>query len=474
MGVLRTNEDTFEEQANVNSYVTDQHYSFSIPTKGSSSYFPVIPKNYAYSQIIEKDLVHTINSEDTDQGIIQVFQAKDINNISGFKFLAQASHNATEQRILLDAFEYTTNDEITAVWKSSNTENSHDDGIVITTNWWNEYDGLYCLEASVWAHAEGNYFEMDITEGDWETVSEINFNWMSSKDDSDYRWELQVIDNQNQQAKIEFSADDKWEWDEFSFKRELFSNTEIIDWSNIVKLRFYCKEVDSYFDSYMDNLYIIKNTKNTKVRTKVSLIHFGTDPDFSTLGDKKTLDNNFDYEDVVLDITSKRINSCNLQYGATNNNWKLVKDDYYGIMIHKPEEGNINIYGSNTQTFTDGNLYDVADSGDLTALNKSLSFMICTFSESSLKNITIRQNTHSPRSTINLLLIDPVTFKVNQFLGVYSFDTNAEINIEYDYSKPEIIKTDSENHLYVYYQDDYKSESTKLIVNSRFHYSTGV
>ena len=57
MGVLRTNDDpTFETQANLNNYMTDQHFQFSIPSRGSNSYLQVLPKNYAKSQIKE-DLI---------------------------------------------------------------------------------------------------------------------------------------------------------------------------------------------------------------------------------------------------------------------------------------------------------------------------------------------------------------------------------------------------------------------------------
>ena len=476
MGVLRTAEDTFEEQANVNSFVTDQHYAFSIPTKGSSSYFPLIPKNYAYSQVIEKDLIHTINSEDSDQGIVQVFQANQINNISGFNFLAQAAHNGTQQSIVLDEFEYTDNDSIREVWRSNDSSNNNDDGIVISTNWWDEYDGLYCLQAAVWAHAEGNYFEIDITEHtDWTNLTNIEFQWMASKDGSDYRWKLQVVDDNDQVAEIEFNADNKWDWEEHIFKKELFRNSEILDWGHISKLRFYCKKVDCYYEVYMDNLKLTMNTKDTKINTKVSLIHFGTDPEFSTLGNTLTLDNNFDYEDVILEINSKRVTECNIKFAASSNSQNLIQGDYYGLKIHKPSEGNINIYGDNNQSFSGGNFYDIAENGDLTALNKSLSFMICTFTPSTLKKLRIRQDVYAAKSNINLLLIDPTTFKVVQFLGVYTFEAGEIIEIDYDYSKPELIETNNSAHLYVYYQDDYNSEATKLNVCSRFHYSeTGV
>ena len=63
------------------------------------------------------------------------------------------------------------------------------------------------------------------------------------------------------------------------------------------------------------------------------------------------------------------------------NDWKLVNGDYYGFYIKKPSSGNVQFYGTSTQTFLNGNLYSNS-AGSLTALDKSLAFMSCTFSDS--------------------------------------------------------------------------------------------
>ena len=96
--------------------------------------------------------------------------------------------------------------------------------------------------------------------------------------------------------------------------------------------------------------------------------------------------------------------------------------------------------------------------------------MICTASNSTLKSLQIRQDVYAPKSNINLLLVDPVDFTVQRFLGVYTFESGEDIEISYDYSNPEIIKLLDTSHLYIYYQDSFDSEATTLHVCARLHY----
>lgn len=472
MGVLRTNEDpTFEDQANVNNHVSDQHYGFSIPSRGSNSYFPVLPKNYGASQIFESDEIFSLSHDSVEDGIVQVFKASGLDNVNGFKTLVKGSHPDTEQEEIIDACEYATDAAVTDVWKIKLADDG-DERIELWSNDWESNSGDYCIQVRAHSRAEGNStYKEFATPQDWDNLTSINFDWESSKNGSSYRWRLNVYDNIGQTAYIDFNAIDKWEWESKEFGKNLFYNTDVIDWSQVVKIEFYCLNVSCTYDSFLNNLQIVRNVEYAKIVLAVQLVHFGTTPDFATLGDIKTLDDNFDSEDLIVEVDNNKISECNIQYGAARNDWKLVDNDYYGIYIKKPTVGTIKFYGSATKTFADGDVYSVGATQDLTALDKSLAFMICTFSESMLRKLTIKQDEHSDKSNINLLLVDPSTKKVKRFLGVYTFTDNDIIEIDYDYSVPETIKVDFESHLYIYYQDAFDSDATVLHVRPRFHYT---
>lgn len=472
MGVLRTNDDpTFENQANVNNLVSDQHYGFSIPSRGSNSYFQILPKNYAISQISESDIVSTLSHDSTEDGIVQVFKATDFDNVNGFKTLVKGSHPNTEQSEVIDTCEYATDAAVNDVWKIKLVEDGNE-RIELWTDDDEPNTGNYCIRIRAQSNAEGNsiYKEFAAPQ-DWSNLTSINFDWESSKNGSSYRWRLNVYDDIGQTAYIDFNAIYRWEWESKEFGKNLFYNTDVIDWSQVVKIEFYCLDAGCSYDSYLNNLQIVRNIEYAKILLDVQLIHFGTNPDFATLGDIKTLDDNFDSEDLIVEIDNNKISECYLQYGAARNDWKLVANDYYGVYIKKPTNGTVTFYGTNTQTFTDGNLYSVGADKGLTVLNKSLAFMICTFSESILTKLIIKQDKHSEKANINLLLVDPVTFTVNKFLGVYTFTDYDTIEIQYDYSVPENVKINNTSHLYVYYQDAIDSQSSILNVYPRFHYT---
>jgi hypothetical protein len=184
------------------------------------------------------------------------------------------------------------------------------------------------------------------------------------------------------------------------------------------------------------------------------------------------LDDNSDTCDLIINVEINRIAEVDIQYGASRNDWKLIDGDYYGIFIKKPAQGCVQFFGTNAQSFSDGNLYS-STTGALTPLNKSLSFMIHTFMDSTLKKVNIKQDSYSPKSSLNLMIVNPNTFEVKKYLGAYTFETCESVLIEYDYSLPEIIEIDSENHLYGYYQDSFNSTASFLHVCARFHFSRG-
>lgn len=465
MGVLRTNEDDFDTAANINNYIVDQHYEFTIPERGANSYFQILPKNYAISQIVEDTIVHTLSHDDDHEGIVQVFKAN-FDNINNVKFLTKGTFPDSEQTILIDGCEYETTPAAQAAWVTNNNSR-----IYVQSVDWDDYEGSYCLGFSTNSRAEGYYVThtFDAVQ-DWTDLAAIDFMWQSEAENDYSRWQLQVQDNIGQVATVDFSVSDDDNWMNKHFSRSIFYNTNVVDWSKIVSLTF--KNLKSGWTHwcYLDELKIIKNIDNTHIDSKVHLIHFGTNPDFSTLGPEVTLDNNKDYKTFIIQNDTKRITPCRLQYGARRNDWKLVNGDYYGLYIEKPDKGSINFYGAETNVYNDGDLYDVHGT-TLTALNKSLSFMVCTFSESYLRKLVIRQDVHSPKSNINLMVMNSETKKVERFLGIYTFDAQDKIEIEYDYSSPESIKLDKDSHLYIYYQDSQTSEASMLYVCPRFHYN---
>ena len=468
MGVLRTNEDSFEDQANLNNYVTDQHFEFTIASRGINSWYQILPKNYYTSQVIEDSVVATLNSDDTENGIIQVFQVNVSDNLNGMKVLAKASHPVTDEVILIDDFEYSSHEDARTAWPI--IQDDLDEELAIYSDNYHELNGNYCMKITAQSDAEGSsFYKAFDTPQDWEQMKSLYFNWRATKEGSGYRWRIRIYDNIDQIAYTEFSPTDKYNWEYIEFAKDIFNNTGVIDWSQIVKIDFYCVASDCWHENYIDDLGMVKNTITSKVTSEVSLIHFGTNPDFSTIGDIKTLDNNFDVEDLIVSVNGAHIVDINLQYGASSNDWKLVDGDYYGIYIKKPEVGTITLYGSDTQTFDSGNLYS-NNGGTLTAMNKSLAFMLFTFSKSTLKKINFRQDVWSKHSNIDLMLINPANFKVKQILGTYTFSACELIEVSFDYSNPEIIIVDHDAHLYVYYQDDKNSNSTELNVCPRFHY----
>ena len=469
MGVLRTNESGFEDQANENSYVTDQHYNFSIPSRGSSSYFPILPKNYALSQVLQDEIVHTISHDDEDIGVLQVFQAT-VDNINGIKFVGTASHSETENTEIIDACEYATDAEVRANWTVLVAE--HDKKIELKSTDDEVNGGAYAIKIKCESKAEGNYLKKTFAEAqDWSDLDAICFYWNSDKYGGNYRWKIVITDNINQECYYSFNALARYTWEHKHFSKNLFFNHAVIDFSQIVSFRFECEETSCTYYSYLDDFQIIRNIEQRKVNAEVSLYHFGPTPDFSTLGDLQTLDDGFPSEDTLFEIDVKRISPCVMNYGSLKNDRKLTKGDYYGILIRRPDEGSIKLYGTPTQVFPSGNVYDVASDETMTALDKSLAFMMCTFSDSTVTKICIKQDVHNSDSNINLLLMDPIDFTIVQFLGVYTFERCDEIKIEYDYSNPELINLTQNKHLYVYYQDGVSSTANKLIVDARFHYS---
>jgi len=472
MGVLRTNDDpTFETQANLNNYMTDQSFQFSVPSRGSNAYFQVLPKNYAKSQIKEDIKIFSLDPDSTEEGIIQIFKADTFDNINGFKTLAKGSHPTTETNTVLDDCGYADDTAVNAAWTVAIIPDNDDEKIELTSNDDQPINSDYCIQIRTHSNAEGNSFYKEYsTPQDWSNLENINFSWMSENYGSDYRWRLMVYDSLGQIAYIDFNASKKWDWEQHSFSKLLFSNQSVVDWADVVKIEFCCYKAKSTYYSYFGGISINENIEHSKIILNVQLLHFGTNPDFTTIGDVKTLDDNFDDAQLIVDVATNKISVCDLQYGAARNDWKLIHNDYYGIYIHKPTLGKVDFYGSDTQRFLDGDLYSNTG-GTLTALNKSLGFMMCTFSKSVLRKLTIKQDKYSPGSSINLLIISPNDFTVKQLIGIYTFDSCDTIQIEFDYSLPENIIVDKESHLYIYYQDSYSSQVSTINVYPRFHFN---
>jgi len=463
MGVLRTDEDTFDGVANSNSYMTDQHYEFNVPERGSSSYFHVLPKNFAISQTYEKDIVHTLSYNDDHDGIMQVFKAT-FDNVNNVKFLTKGSFPDSEEITIIDDCNYTSTTDAQAAWESSNS-----DRIWVQTVDWEDYDGGYCVGMRVNSRAEGYYVSYHFAENqNWKDLAAFDFMWQTEDEDS--RWQLIIKDNIGQIATVDFSSFDDDQWENKHFNKDIFYNKDVVDWENIVSFCF--KNLSSCWThwTYLDKVQIITNIDNTHISSEVSLVHLGTNPNYNSIGDILTLDDNRDYKTFTIQNDTKRITPCKMQYGASRNDWKLIQGDYYGLFIRKPDKGSISFYGSDTQKYTNGNLYHVEATDNITALNKSLAFMVCTFSESTLKKLVIRQDKHSPKSNVNLMLLNSETKQIEQFLGIYTFGESKVITIEYDYSKPERILLDRDSQLYVYYQDANDSQTAKIFVEPRFHY----
>jgi len=462
MGVLRTDEDTFDGVANANSYMTDQHYEFSVPERGSNSYFQILPKNFAISQSDESEIVHTLNHDDDHDGILQVFQAT-FDNVNYVKFLTKGSFPASEEITVLDDCDYSTNNAAQTSWVTNNTGK-----ILVQSVDWEDYDGDYCVGFNVNSRAEGYYVTHTFASSqDWSTISAFDFMWNTADENS--RWQLILKDNIGQIATVDFSSNDDGQWENKHFTKDIFHNKDVVDWGKIVSISF--KNLNSCWThwTYLDRVQIFKNIDNTHISSEVSLVHLGTNPSYDSIGDILTLDNDHDSKAFMIQNDTKRITPCKLLYGAKRNDWKLVLGDYYGLFIRKPDKGAISFYGSNTQKF-ESDLYHVNNADDITPMNKSLAFMMCTFSESTIKKLIIKQNIHSPKSNINLMIMNPETEQIKKFLGIYTFDTSNTIEIDYDYSAPETITIDLENHFYIYYQDSQDSQTSKLYVNPRFHY----
>ncbi|MEA3370809.1 MAG: hypothetical protein U9Q40_05660 [Campylobacterota bacterium] len=473
MGVLRTNEDpSFETEANSNNRVTDQHFHFSIPERGATSYIQILPKNEAVSQVLEDTEVFTLAHDSIEDGIVQVFKATEFDNVNGFKTLAKGQHPGTSIVNSTFAFEeYTTDEELRVDWN--------------TTTWWDDdeielyldsdeaLNGEYCCRIRAHSNCEGLALYREFASPlDWSGIENVQFNWMSEKTEWCSRWRLKFHDSTGQISSIDFNNTSRNTWELKSFNKQLFSNLGVTDWSQIVKIEFENVNSQSTHNCYLDSIEITTNTEADRILLDTQLIHFGTSPDFATLGSIKTLDDNHDSAELMIDIEVNRMSEANIQYGATRNDWKLIAGDYYGIYIKKPTIGSVKFYGSNTQTFVDGNLYSNS-SGALTALNKSLGFMINTFTSSTIKKLKVRQDVHSPNSTFNLMIINPDDFTVNQYLGTYTFEVCDIIEIEFDYSVPESITINNANHLYGYYQDSFESEASQLHICPRYHYLKG-
>lgn len=475
MGVLRTNEDpTFENEANSNNRVTDQHFHFNIPERGATSYVQILPRNHAVSQVVEDTEVITLSSDSTVDGIVQVFKATGFDNINGFKTIAKGLHPNTSQVHSAFAFEeYTTDDELKVDWKTTKYWDGDDDKIEISLDTNEANEGEKCCKLKVHSNAEGlSLYREFNTPLDCSNIENVQFSWMSEKTDWNSRWQLKFYDGTGQISSTDFNNTSRDTWETKSFNKQIFSNNDIIDWAKIVRIEFENLSSRATHNCYLDSIEITTNTESEKIILDAQLVHFGTTPDFTTLGDIQTLDDNFDSTELIIDIEVNQISVGNIQYGAIRNDWKLVAGDYYGIYIKKPLNGSVIFYGSDTQKFQDGNLYTTT-SDALTPLDKSLGFMIDTFTDSTLKKLKIRQDVYSPNSTFNLMIINPNDFTIKQYLGMYTFEACETIEIEFDYSVPESIVIDSENHLYGYYQDSFSSNSSVLHVCPRYHYLKG-
>ncbi len=476
MAMMITNPTDFEDTANSNNFVTDQFYEFVVPSRGSNEFYKVYPKNLGLTQLQSEETVQDLADTSTDQGYLQIFQANNIDNISGFKFVGQGLYELSLITELIDGFEYIDDPTVRNVWVTSAEKADDPNDLYFIELKKDDREELYgerCMKCEVGIDGTGIYFDRTYPAPlDWGNMWQVDFWVRMEAPNAGNRWKIAFIDTDGVEASGTFSGIADRVWEAHSFPKTLLDNNDIVNWSAIEKIRFYCDFTDQRYKIHLDQLEMTRNIGEINdVDVQLSLHDFGSSPDFLNLGTALTLDNNLEITTTTISSTNKKISECALTYGVVNPT-QLIEGNYYGILIHTPIAGELRLYGTTTQSFLGGKSYNVLDDGSMVEQDKSLAFNLCTFSESVVKQIIITQDVHSPDSLVTVLVVDPATLKIIKLLGTFKFARSNEIVIDYDYSIPESNIINVDNHLHIFYQDSSTSNTSRIDIQARYHYNT--
>lgn len=310
---------------------TTGHGEIEIPFKGAMVKGSEKTKIVNESSVHFHDILESLDATASDKGILQIFRAS-MDNIQDVRLMLRGEPTSAS-KVLIESGEVLGN------WTSSNinlmTVSQSAGGFI---NGSIQFNG----EAN---DSSGSYGQKTFSPAqNWSTKTNLEFRLMS---DAVMTIRLGILDSSLNEATYDIvtPGNGNTTWDLYDIPFSSFSNISLVDLTDITYLRLYFIVAAKNDTVGIDEVYV-EGSDGTVVISSFELYDFGTtaNPTSLTQGTLLTLDSGASSYQKNL-TTQKKLSGYSLTYGVNDPLKSLTIGNYYGILIKKPTEGIIEVYG---------------------------------------------------------------------------------------------------------------------------------
>ena len=324
---------------------------------------------------------NTIRNIESGNKLIQIFKASHTN----FDRVDFALNYATGTNVyIIDDFDsYTTEDEIEAVWVSTDENQINVDTVVNTVT------NSKVLKMTVYNNGELDYVTKTYsTPQDFSAYTDVSFDWTQTVIQIYSQFTMQWIDSYGEvlEHPINILANNLWETNTYNISAFTPASGGTFDPSSVSKVRFYCETADRVCEIHVDNLMFSAPAASHE---NIGFELYGFDgegePTSShTLADFTLL--NSDHDEVLLekriDTPSSDMYTFHYERGVHTSESALTIGNYYAMVLTGINNDTIQTAAYNNteesiQPYSSGKLFKVL-SGQTTFIEDAFTSLMFT------------------------------------------------------------------------------------------------